>query len=145
MNCRHALLLFMLSAASLTATTDYSLTARELKAPVFDVSGHLIRRLTAETANGSMTAARLEKGRVEFFAPASAEQVLALLDFEHARYTKDGETIDGDDVISFTSKDGVVRGRGFTCKLETGELTLNSAVTYNSDRFKLSGDHADLR
>jgi hypothetical protein len=136
--------LTLAAATALAAATDYTLKARRLTAPVFDAAGQLTRRLTAASAVGSLTESRLENGQVEFFAPASADQVVATLEFDAAHYVNAAERIDGDGTIAFTAPDGTVRGRGFTCELETGRLTLAADVTFTAPAARMTADRGEL-
>lgn len=127
--------------------TEPSFTSRDMKAPVYDASGQLIRRLHAATASGPTSAPKLEQGRVEFFDPKSGEQPIGLLTFDRTRYDRPTERISDDGAITFASlaRQETISGRGYVCELEAGRLTLRADVRFSSPRFDLTGDQADVR
>jgi hypothetical protein len=136
-------LIFLFSVATLGAA-DITFSVNGLKTPVFDASGHLIRRLTAVSAIGPIDSPHLEKGQFEFFAVGSADHPVAVLDFEQADYQKSEERISGADAIKLTTDEATVSGQGYICQLELGLLSLKSQVQYSSGVVRLSGDQADI-
>ena len=123
---------------------DINFKADGLKAPVFDSTGHLIRRLTAGSATGPVDSTRLDKGEVDFFAPESADRPTAMLDFEQAVYRKSDESIRGDDTIRLVSPQGTVSGRRYECWLDTGLLKLGSEVKFSSENVRLTGEQGEI-
>jgi len=138
-----ATLIFLCAAVSLGAA-ELGFSARDLKVPSFDSAGHLIRRLTADSATGPSSSTRLDKGRVEFFATQSDESI-AVLDFEQALYRGTEERISSDSAIKLTAQQGTVSGRGYDCLLEAGLLELKSDVKFYSNEFHLAGKAGTVR
>jgi hypothetical protein len=138
-----AWLVHLLAIAPLGAA-DINFKADGLKAPVFDLAGHLTRRLTAGSATGPVDSPRLDKGKVEFFAPESADWPTAVLDFEQALYRKTDESIRGSDTIRLVSPQGTVSGRRYECWLDTGLLKLGSEVKFSSDDVRLTGKQGEI-
>jgi hypothetical protein len=134
-----ALMLAPLGAAEI----DFK--AEGLKAPVFDAAGSLIRRLTAASAAGPVESTRLEGGRIEFFAPGSAEHATAVLEFDEALYRKSDEIIRGGGLIRLVDPQGTVSGRGYECWLDTGLLKLGADVTFASSTVRLTGRDGEIR
>ncbi|MES1167390.1 MAG: hypothetical protein ABUL68_05245 [Pseudomonadota bacterium] len=141
---RLLLVLSTLAWAPLGAA-DISFKAEGLKAPVFDAAGILIRRLTAASATGPLESTRLERGRIEFFAPGSAEHATAVLDFDEALYRKSDESIRGGGLIRLVDPQGTVSGRGYECWLDTGLLTLGADVTFSSSTVHVTGRDGEIR
>ena len=140
-----AFALVLLGVIASAPAAEPSALLHDLNTPVFDASGRMIRRLTAKSGNIASTSLQLLDGKIEFFPPALSELSTSTLEFDHARYTKSAERIDGDGALTLTSKDGTVRARGFEGALETGRFTLNSAVQFDSEEFQLNGDRGELR
>lgn len=138
--------LILLVAAPLVAAVDFTLKkATDLKLPTFDESGRLLRRLTSDSVAGSFQTPHLEKGQVEFFAPESKDQAVAVLNFEQADYTAAEEKISGDGAIQLVTPDGAVSGQGYVCLVKLGQLNLRTKVKFVSARFELTGDQGEVR
>lgn len=136
--------LLLLAVAPVFAA-DFGLTALDLKAPVYDSTGRLIRRLTAASAIGPSQSPRLTKAKIDFFAITSDQNPTAVLIFDQADYRKATETVSDNGLIQLTTEEGTISGRGYVCQVDTGHLTLKSNVTFTSDRVRVAGDQADIR
>ncbi len=136
-------LLPLLAIPALAA--DLSLVMRDVTTPVYDASGHLIRRLTADSASGPFSSPHLENAKIDFFALHSATVSSATLTCAHAFYDRATETISGDDLVQLASPKGVVSGHGYVCQVDAGRLTLKSKVTFSADRAVLRGTEAEIR
>ena len=124
-----------------------------LNATVFDSSGHLIRRLTANSALGPVEDLRLEIGRIDFFSTDSEVDPQTVIEFSQGIYRKflEKEVITGQGLITLTShriKAMVeVSGYGYECTLKAKKnpdtLTLHSNVKfYLQGRYRMTADKA---
>lgn len=138
-------ILSLLLLALPATAADFSLVMRDVATPVYDASGHPIRRLTADSASGPFASPRLEKAKIDFFSLASSKVPTAVLTCEHALYQRATETIKGEDLVQLSTPKGVVSGHGYVCRIDAGLLTLNAKVTFAADRAVLRGTHAEIR
>jgi hypothetical protein len=127
------------------APVDFNFSTHDVKTTVFDASGHLVRRLSAQTATGPIDATQLEQGRIEFFSPSSAVAPTAVLTFDHALYQQTDGTIRGEDGVKLTSAGVIISGQGYECRLATGELALRSNVIIDYPGMHLTGGEAEIR
>ncbi|HVU35465.1 MAG TPA: hypothetical protein VHE61_18650 [Opitutaceae bacterium] len=116
----------------------------DLRLPIFDASGHLLRRVTAASAFGPLDAPRLEQGRVDFFAADAETAPVATLLFDQAVYGRATEQLTGGGAITFTSGAGTLSGQGYECRPGAGWLTLQRQVKFASGDIVATGDQADV-
>ena len=137
-------LVCVLLATAEVKAIDFNFTARDVNAPVFDASGHLLRRLVADSAVGPYSLPHLDKGQIDFFAVDSAERI-AVLTFDQALYHRPEDSIIGDDTVKLVTQQETMTGRGYECRPNAGLLTLRSDVTYESDKVHLTGDRGEMQ
>jgi hypothetical protein len=126
------------------AASGEPLVARGLRAPVFDAAGRLVRRITAAAATGPVERPVVEEGRLEFFGEESETVASAVIEFDRAEYNGIGKHIRGERAVRFVTSSATVAGRGFDCALGESVLTLNSEVRFESERFEVSSERAEI-
>jgi len=121
------------------------LTINALDVPFFDPSGHLLRRLKAETATGSLQKPVLKNGRVEFFSSEPADrELLGTLTFAEARYDHKSSVVESDGPVHLTFPQGTMTAIGFRYDLPAGKLILKSAVVLDFPEAHVTGDEGEI-